>query len=59
MKRNGHPVVGFGDPGTISVPPVVAMSPWPTLLASSVVSAVTGLVVEEIVKSVRKRRRRR
>ena len=59
MRRNGHPVVGFGESGTISSPAVALASPWPAVFATSVVSAVTGLVVEEIVKSVRRRKRKR
>lgn len=63
MKRNGHPVVGFGQTeGTVSFPATAAVgmtTPWPTVLATSVVSAVTGLVVEEIVQRVRKKRKRR
>jgi len=57
MTRNSQPVVGFGVASVAA--PVIAASPWPMVLATSFVSAVTGLVVEEVVRSVRKKRKRR
>ena len=59
MNFGPHPVVGFGD-GNLSSPAVVAgASPWPMLLASSVVSAVAGLAIEEVVLAVKKKRKQR
>ncbi len=55
MRRNGEQVVGFGNPALVA--PAAAASPWPMVIATSVVSAVTGLVVEEFARKVRKRRR--
>ena len=57
ISRNGIPVVGFGDP--IVVPVAAAASPWGAMFATSVVSAVTGWVLDEVVRSVRKRKKRR
>jgi tetrahydromethanopterin S-methyltransferase subunit C len=60
MTLNGQPVVGFGQVEVVAPAAVAATSPaWGTVLATSVVSAITGLVVEEVVRSVRKKRRQR
>lgn len=59
MNYGGHPVVGFGEtevvaPSTKSRTP----SPWPMLLASSVVSAAAGWAIDEVAHRVRGKRRR-
>ena len=60
----GVPVVGFGD-ATVSVgvgtvaPAVVATLPWGEIVASSIVSAAAGWALDEAVRSMRKKRRRR
>ena len=60
ILRNGRPVIGFGDTGDLSSPAVAAVaaaSPWAVVLATSVVSAATGWVLEEVAEKVRKKRR--
>ncbi len=60
MKRNGLPVVGFGNEGTLASPVVIAAaSPWPEILATTVVSAATGWALEEIAYKVTHRKRKR
>jgi hypothetical protein len=60
---NGVPVIGFGELpraapiGVGSAPAVVATLPWGEIVASSVVSAAAGWALEEVVRSVRKKRR--
>lgn len=57
VRYNGHPVVGFGEEPT---PPTTtkASSPWPMVLATSVVSAATGWAIDEIAHRVRGKRKR-
>lgn len=57
MHYNGHPVVGFGEEET--TPPVAppTTSPWPMVLASSVVSAATGWAIQELARAARGTRR--
>lgn len=43
--------------GQVTAPIATAVSPWAVALTTSVVSAVTGLAIEEIVRHVRRRRR--
>jgi len=50
-------LVGFGQSEMLAAP-VVATSPWALALATSVVGAATGWVIEEVARKVRKRRRR-
>jgi hypothetical protein len=50
--------IGFVDEA-ISIPRVGAPSVWPMTIATSVVAAATGWVIEEIAESFRGRRRRR
>lgn|GEM_PF-3120456 len=54
----GAPAVGFGQAEAVVVP-VAAHSPWAVALATSVVGAATGWVIEEIATHVRGRRGRR
>lgn len=49
-------VLGIGQ---ITAPVATAVSPWAVALTTSIVSAATGWVIEEIVQSVRGRRKRR
>lgn len=58
IKHQGRPVVGFGD-GELSSPAIAATSPWPMMLVTTVVSATTGWVLEEIAYKSRRRKRRR
>jgi hypothetical protein len=56
IRFNGHPVIGFGASEEPAPPPKV--SPWPMVLATSVVSAATGWAIEEIARrTIRKRKR--
>lgn len=54
-----HPIVGFGQ-GALVAPAAVAAtaSPWPMVLASSVVSAAAGWAIDEVAHRVRKKKRR-
>lgn len=54
---NGAPV-GFGELN-VAAPVVRAPSPWLFAVATSVISAATGWVIEEAVRVVRKRKRTR
>lgn len=58
--RASRPVIGFGN--VEALPPAAAAvasgtETWGVVFATSVVSAVTGLVVEEIARKVRESRR--
>lgn len=55
-SRGGRPVVGFGEETTAPAPrPSTGASPWTMALATSVVGAATGWVIEEIARKVRNR----
>jgi hypothetical protein len=56
VMLSGTPLVGFGQ-AEIVAPAAVATSPWAVALATSVVGAATGWVIEEIATRVRGRRR--
>jgi hypothetical protein len=59
IRYNGCPVVGFGVSEMPTPPTVVPKaSPWPMVLASSVVSAAAGWAIDEIAHRVRGKRRR-
>jgi hypothetical protein len=53
-------LVGFGQEG-LAAPPAAAaaVSPWALTLATSVVGAATGWVIEEFARKVRKKKRPR
>lgn len=56
ITRNGQPVVGFGQSEAIVAPAAAAAgaaSPWSLALATSVVGAATGWVIEEIARNLR------
>jgi hypothetical protein len=55
VRYNGQPIVGFGEAPT--PPTTTKTSPWPMVLASSVVSAAAGWAIDEVVRKVRKKRR--
>lgn len=57
ILRGGVPVVGFGQTEAVLVPAATATSPWTVALATSVVGAATGWMIEEIATRVRGRRR--
>ena len=52
------PAVGFGQAQVVA-PTVAAPGPWKIALTTSVLSAVTGWVLEGVSRSVRNGRRRR
>lgn len=54
---NGAPV-GVGQ-AAVAIPAAAATSPWGMALATSVVGAATGWIIEEVVQKVRGKRRRR
>ncbi len=58
MNYGGHPVVGFGETEVVAPSTKPSSSPWPMLLASSVVSAAASWVIDEAVHRVRGKRRR-
>ena len=58
ISLNSHPVIGFGDQLASAPIPTPHGSPWPMLLASSVVSAAAGWAIEEVAQAVKKRKRR-
>jgi hypothetical protein len=55
ISLGGTPIVGFGE--SVTVPIKTGASPWPLALATSVVGAAAGWVIEEVARSVRKKRR--
>ena len=55
--RGGVPLVGFGQ-AEIVLPTAAATSPWTVALATSVVGAATGWVIEEIARNFRGRTQR-
>jgi hypothetical protein len=55
MKLNGVPVIGFGE--AVAAPSIHGSSPWPMVLATSVVSAAAGWAIEEVARVVRGKRR--
>lgn len=58
VYRNGKLVTGLGE--TVSAPIVVRQtSPWALAVATSVIGAATGWVIEEAARAIRKRKRRR
>ena len=58
ISLKGAPI-GFGEPVTmVSAPSVAATSPWVLTVATSVIGAATGWVLEEIAQKVRRKRRR-
>ena len=57
MTRDKRPVVGFGQAELAA--PAVTTSPWALALATSVVGAATGWVIEEFAQRVRGKRRRK
>lgn len=63
IQRGGAPVVGFGQ-AELAAPAAAAAaagipSPWTLALATSVVGAATGWVIEEIARNVRNGSKRR
>jgi hypothetical protein len=58
IYHNGIAVAGLGE-STVAAPVVHAPSPWVFAVATSVISAATGWVIEEAARAVRKRKRRR
>ena len=57
ILRGGVPVVGFGQAEAVVVPVAVHTSPWAVALATSVIGAATGWVIEEIATHIRGKRR--
>lgn len=49
--------IGVGQPEALVATPAAAASPWAVVLVTSMASAATGWVIEEVAKSVRKKRR--
>jgi prepilin signal peptidase PulO-like enzyme (type II secretory pathway) len=56
LSLGNAPAVGFGNAALIA--PAVATSPWKVALVTSVVSAATGWVIEEVAQATRRKRRR-
>ncbi len=59
IRYNGRPVVGFAL-GEAPPPPTSALktsSPWPMVLATSVVNAAAGWAIEEVARNVRRKKR--
>jgi hypothetical protein len=54
LTLNGQPV-GIGQ--VVTAPAVAGASPWALALATSVVGAATGWIMEEIARGAKKRRR--
>lgn len=57
MNYGGRPTVGFGETEVVSPTKTSSSSPWPMVLASSVVSAAASWAIEEVVHKVRRTRR--
>lgn len=58
MTLRGRQTIGFGD-AAVALPVRSPSSPWPLAVASSVVAAATGWVIEEVASHVRGKGRRR
>jgi hypothetical protein len=58
MNYGGNPVVGFGETEVVAPSTKASSSPWPMVLASSVVSAAAGWVIDDVAHRVRGKRRR-
>lgn len=61
ITLGGHPIVGFGQGEALALPAAASVgitSPWTVALTTSVVGAAAGWVIEEIVRSTRRRKRR-
>lgn len=56
VSLGGSPTAGFGQAEIVA--PAVGASPWGVALATSIVGAATGWVIEEIASKVRKKKRR-
>lgn len=57
MNYGGRPTIGFGETEVVAPTTRGASSPWPMVLASSVVSAAASWVIDEVVHKVRRTRR--
>lgn len=57
IRFNGHPVIGFGQAELVAPAATASASPWPMVLATSVVSALAGWTIEEVASKVRGKRR--
>ena len=58
MMLGDVPVVGFGQAEAIVAPAVAApISPWGIAVATSIVGAATGWLIEEFASTFRQRRR--
>jgi hypothetical protein len=58
LSLGGHPVIGFGSAALVA-PAVAAVSPWPMVLASSVVSAAAGWAIDEVARRTFRKSKRR
>jgi hypothetical protein len=56
LVRGGAPIVGISE--AIAAPRVTGTSPWALAIATSVVGAAAGWVIEEVARKVRGRRKR-
>lgn len=57
IQRGGHSVIGFGEKTAIEPPATKPPSPWPMVVATSVVSAAAGWAIDELARKVRGKRR--
>lgn len=57
VYRDGQAAVGLGE--VVTAPVVRVPSPWTLAVATSVIGAATGWVIEEVARHVRGRKRRR
>lgn len=57
LSRGGYPVIGCAEP--VAPPVAPGPGPWTIALTTTVVSAATGWVIEEIARSARRKRQRR
>ncbi len=55
LSRNG---IGLGEPAEDVSPPSKTSSQWGVAIATSVIGAATGWVIEEVARNVRKKHRR-
>lgn len=57
MNYGDRPVVGFGETSVVAPSTKPSSSPWPMVLASSVVSAAASWVIDEVAHKVRRTKR--
>ncbi len=60
IVRNGRPVIGFGQAEAVVVPAATSSkSPWTIPIVTSVIGAASTWLLDELVDSARRKRKRK